>query len=176
MLYRFVIELSDVDRSIYKSLDFRVAQHPSETTPYLLSRILAYALSFEEGLEFSGAGLSDPEVPALSSVGQHGAVQLWIEIGNPSARKLHKACKTARIVQVYTYKNPEVLIADIINNDVHRAGEIEIFAFDPQFLTSLEKHLTKNNRWSLLQQQGSIDINTGKQNLNTEIKKYSAKK
>ena len=58
MLYRFLIELSDIDRSVYKSLDFRVAQHPSEIAPYLLSRVLAYALSYQEGLEFaSGAKL-----------------------------------------------------------------------------------------------------------------------
>lgn len=176
MLYRFVIELSDVDRGVYTELDFRVAQHPSEIAPYLLSRVLAYALSYQEGLEFAAAGLSDPETPALRALGTFGAIDLWIEIGNPSARKLHKASKTARLVRVYTYKSAEVLIEDIKNNDVHRAEEIEIFAFDSKFLANLEKDLGKNNRWSLLQQQGQLDIGTGKQSHTTEVRKFSVTK
>lgn len=174
MLYRFLIELSDIDRGVYTTLDFRVAQHPSEIPAYLLSRILAYALSYEDGLEFAAGGLSDAEAPALRALGQHGAISLWIEIGNPSARKLHKACKTARVVRVYTYKSPQVLIDDINNNDVHRGNEIEIFALDPKFLTQLEKQLAKNNRWSLVQQQGRLDVTVGETSFTGEIQKFSA--
>ena len=65
MLYRFLIDLSDVDRNIYQTLDFRIAQHPSEIPAYLLTRVLAYALQYQEGLEFSAAGLSDPDAAAI---------------------------------------------------------------------------------------------------------------
>ena len=37
-VYHFQIELSDVDRGVYEALDLRVARHPSESTPYLLTR------------------------------------------------------------------------------------------------------------------------------------------
>lgn len=87
MLYRFTIELSDIDRNIYQTLEFRVAQHPSEIPTYLLTKVLAYVLSYEEGLEFSGSGLSDPEAPAMKTTSPAGAIELWIEIGNPSAKK-----------------------------------------------------------------------------------------
>jgi uncharacterized protein YaeQ len=106
MLYRFQIELSDIDRGVYESLDFRVAQHPSETYPYMLSRVLAYCLTYQEGLEFTPGGLADPEAPALRKLGHHNSIDLWIEIGNPSARKLHKASKAAKEVSVFTYKTP----------------------------------------------------------------------
>jgi len=43
-IYRLQIELSDVDRGVYESLDLRLARHPSESMPYLLTRALAYAL------------------------------------------------------------------------------------------------------------------------------------
>ncbi len=106
MLYHFQLDLSDVDRGIYESLDFRTVQHPSETGIYLLSRVLAYALSYQEGLEFSPSGLGDPDAPVLRAMGAMGATEIWLEIGNPSARKLHKASKAAKNVIVYTYKNP----------------------------------------------------------------------
>lgn len=172
MLYRFLIELSDVDRNVYTTLDFRVAQHPSEIAAYLLSRVLAYALSYRDGLEFAAGGLSDSETPALKALGPHGAIELWIEIGNPSAKKLHKASKTAQLVRIYTYKSAEVLVEEIKNNDIHRAKEIEIYSFDLKFLNTLEKQLTKNNRWSLLHQQGRLDIDAGKESLTTEVLKF----
>ena len=169
MLYRFKIDLSDVDRNIYETLDFRVSQHPSETLPYLLSRVLAFVLSYHKGLDFSAGGLSDPDAPALQSLGAHNSVDTWIEIGNPSARKLHKATKTAREVIVYTYKNPDVLINEIKNNDVHRASEIKIYAFDSKFIETLEKKIEKNNQWSLLVQQGHLDLSVGDQTMATDV-------
>ena len=40
-LYRFQIELSDIDRGVYESLDWRVACHPSEDSERMVVRVLA---------------------------------------------------------------------------------------------------------------------------------------
>ena len=40
-LYRFDVELSDVDRGVYQKLELRPACHPSEALRYLLTRVLA---------------------------------------------------------------------------------------------------------------------------------------
>ncbi|XGC82010.1 YaeQ family protein [Bdellovibrio bacteriovorus] len=171
MLYRFQIDLSDIDRGVYETLDFRVAQHPSETYPYMLSRVLAYCLAYEQGLEFSPGGLADPEAPALRKEGLHNSIELWIEIGNPSARKLHRASKTAKQVTVFTYKNPEVLLTEIRNGEVHRADELQIYAFDPKFLDGVAETIDKTNRWSLLIQNGQLDLTNKDQTQSSEIKK-----
>ncbi len=173
MLYRFQIELSDVDRGIYESLDFRVSQHPSETAPYLLSRVLAYTLSYQQGLEFSPTGLGDPDAAALRLQGLNGNIDLWIEIGNPSARKLHKASKAAKQVQVYTYKNPEILLTEMQNNEIHRREQIQIFAFEEKFLDQLEEILDKSNRWSILHQQGQLDITSPTTAIMGAVKSYA---
>lgn len=171
MLFHFQMDFSDIERGIYETLDFRLYQHPSEIPSYLLTRALAYPLSYEDGLEFSAEGLSDPEAPALKSFGQHGIVNLWIEIGNPSARKLHKATKTAKQVVVYTYKSAAVLIDDIKKNAVHRADDIQIFALENSFLTALETRLKSNNKWSVLFQQGQLSVMIGDENFTTEVKR-----
>lgn len=173
MLYRFQIELSDIDRGVYESLDFRVAQHPSETYPYMLSRVLAYCLAYQEGLEFTPGGLADPEAPALRKLGLHNAIDLWIEIGNPSARKLHKAGKAAKEVMVFTYKNPDVLLSEIREGDVHRAHELQVFAFESDFLDKIAKNIEKNNRWSLLVQQGQCDLTIGAETIVAQVRKMS---
>lgn len=173
MLYHFEFELSDIDRGLYESLNFRIAQHPSETAPYLLTRALAYALSYQNDLEFSLGGLSDPDSPALQTTGSQGSIGLWIEIGNPSARKLHKASKAAKQVIIYTYKNTEPLLNEMKVSNIHRANEIQIYAFESGFLQILESQLEKNNRWSLLIQQGHLDVGFGNQSTSTEIRQFS---
>lgn len=172
MVYHFQCELSDIDRQVYQTLDFRIAQHPSETLTYLFSRVLAYALSYQENLAFAQQGLHDPDAPALQAVGAHGAIELWIEIGNPSVRKLHKAGKIAEKVLIFTYKNPEILIQEIQSNTVHRHNELVIYSFDPDFLQKLEGDIQKKNRWNILYQQGQLDIDTGFHQYSTQVKKF----
>src|SRR5206468_2289419 len=64
-IYNLDIDLSDSDRSVYESLSLRVARHPSESEEYLITRVLAYALEYAEGIEFSH-GLCDPDDPAIA--------------------------------------------------------------------------------------------------------------
>ena len=40
-MHHIEVALSDVDRGVYEALDLRVAQHPSESMRYLLTRTLA---------------------------------------------------------------------------------------------------------------------------------------
>jgi uncharacterized protein YaeQ len=171
MLYRFEVELSDVDRGLYEALQFRVVQHPSETAPYLLTRIFAYILNYEQSLEFSPMGLGDPDAPALQILGPQGDIRTWFEIGNPSARKLHKASKSAKHVIVYTYKNADLLREEIVKNEVHRGSEIQIFALDSKYLQSLEGLLEKTNRWTVLHQQGTLDVTAGGKSSTTEVRR-----
>ena len=172
MLYRFHIELSDIDRGVYETLDLRLAQHPSETGIYLLTRLLAYCLSYEEGLEFSPTGLSDPDEPAIRKLGQHNNTEMWIEVGNPGARKLHKASKQAKRVSVFTYKNPEVLLIELRQNDIHQKEKFLIYSLQPSFLEKLETKIEKNNKMSILIQQSQIDVNILNESMSTEVKQH----
>jgi uncharacterized protein YaeQ len=160
-----------VDRSVYEALDFRLALHPSESLSFLLTRMLAYALNIEPGLEFSPKGLGEPEDPCLSSEDPRGGKKLWIEVGNPSARRLHKAAKASKAVKVYTYKNPEPMIREIQAEKVHQGGGIEIFALAPDFLAELEALLDRDNAWSLLRDQGSLLITVGDQTIQGDLRR-----
>lgn len=173
MLYQFQFEIADIDRGFYERINFRIVQNPSEVPASLLCRALAFALNFQEGLEFSPNGLSDPDTPAIQLKNPQGGIEMWIEIGSPSVRKLHKAGKLAKKVVIYTYKSAPQLLKEISNNEVHRAKDINIFWFNADFLETLELELKKNNRWSLLHQHGQLDVNTGNQNVMTEIHRSS---
>ena len=146
---RFEIALADADRGVYETLDWRVAQHPSESERYLVARVLARALEHGEGLEFSKGGVSDDDEPALVQRDLRGDLVAWIEIGAPTADRLHKATKACRRVAVYTWKDPGRLVADITERRVHRAHELEIYALPPELLDAIAITLDRTNRWEL---------------------------
>ena len=168
-LYRFQIELSDIHRSVYESLDFRVAQHPSEHMPYLLTRVLAYILNTQGDLAFSATGLHDPDTAAISILDSFGGFKLLIEIGSPSARKLHKATKISKAVKVYIYKNPEKFMSELREEKVHRVDEIEFHSFTPEFIEELSLVIKKDNRWSVLFDDGLVTIQVGEQSISGEL-------
>ena len=168
-LYRFQIELSDIQRAVYETLDFRVAQHPSEHMPYLLTRVLAYILNIQDGLAFSATGLHDPDTAAISIVDSFGGFKLIIEIGSPSARKLHKATKVAKEVKVYTYKSPERFMSELREEKIHRVDEIEFHSFSPDFLEELSQLIKRDNRWDILFDDGRISIQVGDHSISSEL-------
>jgi uncharacterized protein YaeQ len=171
-LYRFQIELSDIPRAIYETLDFRVAQHPSESMSYLLTRILAYVLNYQEDLTFAPTGLHDPDAAAMNIPEMNGGFKTLIEIGSPSARKLHKATKTAITVKVYTYKNPLTLIEEIKAEKVHRASEIELYSLATSFLAEIEPLLKRDNRWGILFNDETITIQAGEVLVSGELSSH----
>ena len=99
-LYQFTIDLSDMDRGVYETLDVRVARHPSETMAYMLVRVLAYCLEYQEGISLT-EGVSSGDEPALLVRDLTGQVLAWIEVGLPDADRLHRASKRAARVAVY---------------------------------------------------------------------------
>jgi uncharacterized protein YaeQ len=148
--------------------------HPSEVPPFLLTRVIAYALNTQDGLEFAPGGLSDPDEPCLRSKDLNGNLKLWIEVGNPSAKKLHKASKAAPQVKVYTYKDPLHLLREIAANQVHRADQIGIFSLESAFLDRLSLILEKDNRWGLMHNEGSLLVTSGSDTIEGELHRHQS--
>ena len=172
-IYRFQIELSDIQRSIYETIDLRVAQHPSESLPYMLTRILAYALNFQEDLAFSTTGLGDPDAAAIQITNSMGGFDLLIEIGSPSARRLHKATKISKAVKVYTYKNPDMMMNDLRAEKIHKVEEIEFYSIIPSFLDEVATHIEKVNRWSLLVDDEVMTLQIGENSISSDLTKHA---
>lgn len=161
MLHRFAIQLADVDRSTYTDLDLRVARHPSEDEPYLLTRVLAFALEHKEGLSFSKGGLSDVDEPAIHRKTPDGRYTDWIEVGSPAPDRLHRARKQAERVVVWCHRRPDLLQQRCSKERIHRAHEITVVKVPPDLLTTLARHLDRNNRWDLSRHEGRVTIVTG---------------
>jgi uncharacterized protein YaeQ len=161
-LRRFEIALADSDREVYEQLELRVAQHPSESSRYCAARVIARCLEHAEGVDFSKAGLGDDAEPALVQRDLRGDLQAWIEVGLPSADRLHKASKACKRVVVYTWKRAQ-LDADLADRatPIHRADELEIHTFDPEWLDRIASTLDRVNRWDLSRSGGTLYLTIG---------------
>ncbi len=172
-MLRFVIDLSDVDRGVYQRVELRIPRHPSESGPFLLARIIAYLLNLQEGLEFTG-GISSPDDPALWVKDLTGLLLTWIDIGNPTAKRLNKATKAAKTVKVYTYRDPKILLDEIASEKVYGAQGIEIYAFAPSFISQLEQTLERDNTWQVLHSEGELSITANGKAFDTDLTLHRA--
>jgi uncharacterized protein YaeQ len=148
-VHNFDIDLADADRGVYESLALRVARHPSESDEYLVARVLAYCLEYGEGIAFSPGGLSDPDEPPVAIRDLTGALRTWIDIGTPEAARLHRAAKLAARVAVYVHKDPSQWLRSLAGARIHRAAEVELWAFDRSLIAALCARLERRTAFTL---------------------------
>ena len=157
VLMRIGVELADVDRGVYESLDLRVAQHPSESEARVVIRALARCLLHEEGLEF-GRGLSNVEEPALARPGQHGGYALWVDLGAPSADRVHRASKLADRVVIVTDKDAQSLRKEWGSRNIHAADKVEVLILPRDFVDKLAARLGRNDAWVVSLVEGNLSV------------------
>lgn len=170
-LYRINMDLSDVDRGVYEALDLRVACHPSESEERLVTRVLAYGLLYEEGLEF-GKGLSTDE-PGLWKRDLTGQIEHWIDIGTPSADRVHLASKKAGKVSIVCHHSEEALKREVSRRKVHRAEQVQVLLLEPALIKSLAEVLDRTSQWSLVRTDGDLNISVGEHNFTGTLRNIS---
>ncbi len=163
-MHVFDVRLADADRAVNESLTIRVAQHPSETAEYLVTRLLAYCLEYTEGIAFS-KGLSNPDEPAITVRDLTGVLQRWIEVGAPDADRLHRAAKAAPDVVVYTHRGLDSLMERLDGERIHRASEIRLRAVDPGLLSGLVSRLDRRMSLDLTVSDHTIYVSLGDETL-----------
>lgn len=156
-MHRVQLNISDVDRGVYEDTELRVAQHPSESEPFLVARLLAWALELHPDLSM-GRGISTPEDPTMAVRDPTGEYLRWVEVGVPSAERLHRISKAAPSVAVYAHKPLQSLLTDAKSAQVHRADALEVFVFPPAFLNGLTSALGRQCRLEILRTEGTLYV------------------
>ena len=156
-IFSFEIDLADSDRGVYEALSLRVARHPSEADEFLVARVLAYCLEYRQGIEFS-RGLSDADEPPVSVRDLTGTIRSWIDVGTPSADRLHRASKLAADVVVYVHKEPTQWLAGLASAKIHRAHALRILAVDRTFVARMAALLDRRVSYALSVAEGEVFI------------------
>lgn len=168
-MYTFAIQLADVDRGVYEDLPVRVARHPSETDAFLMTRVLAYCLEYEEGIAFS-EGISATDEPAVLARDLTGALTAWVEVGAPDAARLHSGSMQAARVAVYTHRDPAKVAAPWAGKRIHRAEEIRLHSFDPGFVDAAAAELERRNTMTVSITERRIYLDLNGKSLETDIR------
>lgn len=159
-MFRFLVDVSDVDRGTYASDELVVARHPSETDAYMITRILAWALEYDERIVM-GRGLAFPDEPTLSVPDDMGGTRLWIEVGAPVAERVHRAAKQAERVCIYTHRDIQLVLGALKGKRIHNADRLRIIEIPAPFMTAAERLLERRNTWSIVRNEGVVYLTIG---------------
>lgn len=162
-LYQFTVDLADLDRAVYDSFELRVAQHPSETPAYMLMRVLAYCLEYAPGIELTPGGVSSTDDPAVLVRDATGRITAWIEVGMPSAERLHRGMKLAGRAAVYTHRDVRQLLTALGGARVHRATEIPVVALDGAVVSEAAAQLDRRTALVVSVADGDVHLSVGEQ-------------
>ncbi len=147
-LYTFSIQLADMDRSVYADFELRVARQPSETEEFMAMRVLAYCLEYEDGIALT-EGVAAVDQPAVWVRDLTGQVTAWIEVGAPTAERVHRGSKLAGRAAVYAHRDPQTLLAQIAGARIHRAEHIPVYSVERAFLSEFSQRLQRRSRIAL---------------------------
>ncbi|MBM3715920.1 YaeQ family protein [Microbacterium sp. LMI1-1-1.1] len=156
-MHSFTVQLSDVDRGVYDELALRVARHPSETAAYMLTRILAYCLEYEEGIAFS-EGVAATDEPAVLVRDLTGAVTAWIEVGAPDAARLHTGSMLGARAVVYTHRDPDKVAAAWTGKRIHRAEDVLLHSFEPGFVERMAEAVERRSTMTLTRTEDRVYV------------------
>ena len=170
-MHLFEISLSDVDRGHYVELSLKVAQHPSESPEYLVTRVLAYALEHQEGVAFS-QGLAFADEPAVWVHDLTGQLRAWIEVGTPDAARLHRASKACDRVVVYCHKDIEPYFKRLRGERVYNSERLVLIEVDRRFVAALAGRVERRNTLGITVTDGQVYIDIGDEPLHTTLVRH----
>ena len=126
----------------------------------MATRILAYALELHRDITF-GRGVSTPDEPTVAVIDPTGLVQVWIEVGAPSADKLHKVTKQADDVAIYSHKDVPHLLSGWRAAGIHGADRIRVLEVDAAFIREVAEATERKCTWDVLRSEGVVYVTIG---------------
>lgn len=159
-IFKADVQIADMDRNYYQDHVLTLARHPSETDERLMVRLLAFAIHASAALTFT-KGLFDTDEPDLWSKDLTGAIELWIEVGQPDEKRLLKACGRAQQVIVYSYGATSHLWWKQIANKLERARNLTVINLPSEAALDLSKLAQRTMQFQCTIQDGQIWLTDG---------------
>jgi uncharacterized protein YaeQ len=164
--YRLV--LSNVDRGV--SLDGHplvLSRHPSETLEHLTLRVLAWALLYEERLEF-GPGVCVGDAPDLVATDLTGKTAIWVAVGDISPELAQRILQHNRQAAVHVVfgdpRRREAFLAEVASwgTRLPRGWDrLSLWSFDAKLIAALSASESLRQRWTLTVVGDHIYADTG---------------
>lgn len=146
-IYKLRIQLSDLNRDHYDSLNLTVAQHPSESLERMVARTLAYCINAQEHLAFT-KGLSQADEPEIWVRAMDDAIALWIDVGEPEFDRIKKATRVASEVKVYSFNSKSDVWWSQVQSKFAQLNA-RVFQFERADMETLAGWVQRTMDWSV---------------------------
>lgn len=168
-IFKAELQISDMDRHYYATHALTIARHPSETDERMMMRVLAFARHAQETLAF-GKGLSADDEPDLWQKDLTGAIDLWIDVGQPDEKRIMKAAGRAAQVAIYCYSSHSQIWWEQVVRKIERARNVAVYQIAPATSQALALLTQRTMQLQCTIQDGEIWIGAGDEPLHAVLR------
>lgn len=163
-VYKVNLNLSDTDRHIYMDSKLTLACHPSETEERMMVRLLAWCFCAHEDLIF-GKGLSTDDEPDLWQIDPTGAVEHWIEVGQPSLERMKKGRSRSAKQSLFSCGRGRDQWWPGVAKEFAQLPNLQVKHLVPDETAALAELAQKNMTLSVCITEGEAFITSGEQSI-----------
>ena len=172
IIYKAVVQLSDMDRNIYGDYPLTIARHPSETDERMLIRLLAFALNVpadkDDGVIEFAKDMWDADEPALWHKDLTGQIKHWIEVGQPDDKRLLRTTSRVGRVSVYSFSASTPVWWRDIKPKLDRARNLSVWQIPADQSRVLAGLAQRSMELQVTVQDGAIWVGDGGRSIEVE--------
>ncbi len=173
-IYKADLQITDMDRNYYAGHALTIARHPSENDERMMVRLLAFALNASESLSFT-KGLCDTDEPDIWQKDLTGAIELWIELGQPDEKRLRQICAKSAQVQLYCYSGRSAEIWwEQMQSKAARLDNLRVIYLEPEMVKSMAALAQRTIRLQCSIQDGEVWLSSDTLNVSVVPKIWKA--
>jgi uncharacterized protein YaeQ len=166
-IFKAEIQIADMDRGHYADYNLTLARHPSETDERMMVRMLAFALFADPALGF-GKGLCVDDEPDLWRKDLTGAIECWIDVGQPDEKWVRKACGRAAEVIVLTYGRAADVWWSGVRDKLTRQPTLRVFDLPREQSADLGRLAERTMRLQFSIQDNQVLVTNGRETVHIE--------
>ncbi|MFW1678263.1 YaeQ family protein [Pontibacter sp. JAM-7] len=158
-VFKAQLNIANMDRHYYADHALTLALHPSETEERMMIRLLGFIMHASERLDFT-RGLCADDEPDLWQKSYSDEIELWIDVGLPSDKRVRKACNRAQQVVIITYGTDQAINPWLtsIQSEISRQNNLTIVRIPVEQSRALTRLITRNMQLQSNIQDGQIWI------------------
>lgn len=174
IIYKAELQISDIDRNYYHDHALTIARHPSETDERLMVRLLAFAMHADDALMVA-PGLTHNDEPDICRKDLTGAIDLWIDVGQPDEKSIRRACGRSRQIYIYTYSgNSADMWWKEVRDQLEKVRNLTVINIPAKVGQALTKMAQRNMQLQCTIQDGQAWISDNDNNVQIELEMWKA--
>ena len=172
-IFRADLSISDMARNYYHDHSVTIARHPSENDERMMVRILVFALHADSVLAFGNKIGNDDDEPDLWKKDLTGAIDLWIDVGQPDEKQVRRACGRSRQVFVYCYSghSAEVWWGQA-RKGLEGAKNLTVISLPAAAASSLAAMAQRTMKLQFTINDGQVWVSDGRETVHIDLKQF----